>query len=136
MWKKAIWIGLVLFFVLIGSWGLVSRTAPAAAQTPRGSTIGLIGFVGYVVDDVAVDSPAAKADIRQNDIIAYVGGRPVRSLESISDTFATTAPGASIEVKFLRYHPDVKKYSPHVVTLTTQERNPPGQTKWIYREPK
>jgi len=127
---------LVVFVALLSFliWGQLPVGSASQQQARLGSTMGVIGFVGYVVDDVAVDSPAAKADIRKNDIIVYLNGRLVHSADTITETMALTPPGTSIEVKFLRYEPDVKKYGPHVVALVTKERNPPGQTKWIYRQ--
>jgi len=115
-------------------WGQLPVGTANRQQARPGSTMGVIGFVGYIVEDVAVDSAAAKADIRKNDIIVYLNGRLVHSADMITETMALSPPGTSIEVKFLRYEPDVKKYSPHVVALVTKERNPPGQTKWIYRQ--
>ena len=127
MTKKHRWIAIAVFAVPI----LI--IAGLVAGSRYQSTLGVVGFVGYVVDDVAADSPAAHAGIRQNDIVVTIDGRPVRSLESVTDVYTFTPPGKSIELRVLRYDPAMKRYTPHVFKLETQVPPRDDQIKWLYR---
>jgi serine protease Do/serine protease DegQ len=57
---------------------------------------------GMVISTVTPDSPAAKAGLKQEDVIVAVNGRSVDSLDVLRLIIAQTAPGTKIKVKYLR----------------------------------
>jgi S1-C subfamily serine protease len=95
MLKKLLLLLVVVLAVVLASFVRARKLGgPAELQVVQAqSSVGLIGFSGYIVEDVAADSPAAEAGIRQNDIVTYIDNRPVRSLDTIKDTFGLTPPG-------------------------------------------
>jgi putative serine protease PepD len=54
---------------------------------------------GVVVDVVQDGSPAASAGVRVGDTIERLGGRPVRSMDDVTDILAAHAPGDVVDVE-------------------------------------
>ncbi len=57
---------------------------------------------GVRVTTVAVGSPAAKAGLKEDDVITAVAGHPVASLQELRLTVAQLAPGAEAALRLLR----------------------------------
>ena len=57
---------------------------------------------GMVISTVTPDSPAAKAGLKQEDVIVAINGRPVDSLDGLRLIIAQTAPGTKVKVKYVR----------------------------------
>ncbi|GIX22563.1 MAG: serine protease [Gammaproteobacteria bacterium] len=57
---------------------------------------------GVVVADVSEDSPAAKAGLKQGDIIVAYQGRPVRDVGQLRNAVSLTPPGTKARVTVLR----------------------------------
>ena len=57
---------------------------------------------GMVVSTVTPDSPAAKAGLKQEDVIVAINDKPVDSLEVLRLIIAQTSPGTTVKVKYLR----------------------------------
>jgi serine protease Do/serine protease DegQ len=57
---------------------------------------------GMVISTVTPDSPAAKAGLKQEDVIVAINGRTVDSLDVLRLIVAQTPPGTKIKVKYLR----------------------------------
>ncbi len=57
---------------------------------------------GILVAQVSEDSPAARAGIRQGDVILSYQGKPVSSVGNFRNQVALTAPGESAELGILR----------------------------------
>ena len=90
---------------------------PATAQTMRIDglrrlTTGKMGFLGVLSDTnadgkvivaaIAPNSPAFKAGVKTNDVIARFDGEAVTSLEALKSLIETNAPGRTAKVTVLR----------------------------------
>ncbi len=62
----------------------------------------LPGTEGALVSDVTEDSPAAKAGIKQGDVILEMNGEKVKSTTQLRNTIAATMPGTEIKLKIWR----------------------------------
>ncbi len=62
----------------------------------------LPGTEGALVSDVAEDSPAAKAGIKQGDVIIEMNGEKVKNTTQLRNQIAATAPDTEIKLKVLR----------------------------------
>jgi serine protease Do len=70
---------------------------------------------GALVADVAKDSPAEKAGIKNGDIILEFNGKPIQEMNELPKTVATTAVGSKVPVKLFR------DGSVQTVTLTVEK---------------
>jgi Do/DeqQ family serine protease len=68
------------------------------------------------------DGPAAKAGLKQEDVIVAVNDKPVTSLDDLRLVIAETAPGTKITVKYIR---DNKTLATDVTLGKAQEDNAP-----------
>jgi serine protease Do len=57
---------------------------------------------GALVAQVSPDSPAAKADLRNGDIITKVAGRAVKAPEEVQDAVASMTPGEKAPIEIVR----------------------------------
>jgi serine protease Do len=57
---------------------------------------------GVLVLEVEPDSPAARASLRNEDVIVALGGRQVADATQIAEALKSVRPGQTIEVTFLR----------------------------------
>jgi serine protease Do len=76
---------------------------------------------GALVTEVVPDAPAAKAGLKDEDVITAVNGQPVTDANNLKLQVSTFAPGTKIDLDVLR---DGKA---HKLTATTAER--PGSTR-------
>jgi S1-C subfamily serine protease len=60
------------------------------------------GQSGIVVRDVGVDTPAAKAGLKEGDRITMAGDRKVRSIADLKDALAGQIPGDKLALKVVR----------------------------------
>lgn len=74
--------------------------ASLTAERARQMRLGVIR--GAVVADVAPGSPAERAGLRDEDVITRIQGRPVANAGSVNATVGVAAPGASLNVVYLR----------------------------------
>jgi serine protease Do len=75
----------------------VQEVTPAIAKA-----MGLQVPKGALVAEVTKDSPAAKAGIRQGDVIVSINGNEVKEASAIRYFISEVAPGAKVPIKFLR----------------------------------
>ena len=64
--------------------------------------MGTANVDGVVIVDVVPDSPAARAGLKQGDIVTHVNGRRVRSSADLRNQVGLTAIGEEIDLKILR----------------------------------
>ncbi len=57
---------------------------------------------GALVTDVSKDSPAAKAGIKQGDVIISYDGKPVVDVTDLRDRVAMTPPGTKVDLALIR----------------------------------
>jgi serine protease Do len=62
----------------------------------------LPGTDGALVSDVTKDSPAAKAGLKQGDVILEMNGEKVKNTTQLRNTIAATMPGTKIKLKIWR----------------------------------
>jgi S1-C subfamily serine protease len=89
---------------------------------PRDGGIGVMG--GVLVAKVTEGGPAAKAGLKENDLITAVEGVRVRSPQAVAEAVAAHAPGDSLTLTVLRM-PDAKEMQIAVVL----GENPTDKTK-------
>lgn len=68
----------------------------------RAERFGLKDSQGVVVASVAPSSPAARAGVRQNDVIIGFEGQPVNDGNTFRNRVASTAPGTKVKLTVLR----------------------------------
>lgn len=57
---------------------------------------------GMVISTITPDSPAAKAGLKQEDVIVAINDKPVESLEVLRLIIAQTSPGTKVKIKYVR----------------------------------
>lgn len=65
-------------------------------------SFGLKKAQGALVSDVIPGSPAAKAGVRQGDIITHFAGKEIKSVQQLQLTVADTQIGSAVEIEVLR----------------------------------
>ncbi len=65
-------------------------------------TVGLPSAKGALVAEVTPDSPAARAGLRQGDVVLGYDGKPVDTLRDLTRRVAETRAGGTVDVKILR----------------------------------
>jgi serine protease Do len=76
---------------------------------------------GALVSSVTPNSPAAKAGIKQGDIIAAAGGRPIKTVHDLPRLVAATPPGEKLDLAIRR---DGKE-STLTATIANMPEQPP-----------
>jgi len=66
----------------------------------RARELKLPGEYGAVVTEVREDSPAAKAGLKENDVVLEFAGERVRSVAELKRLIRETPPGRTVPVKF------------------------------------
>jgi serine protease Do len=110
--------GLILLGGVVAAIGSLVAQAPDPRPAPeprerarvmrfegRGSQIGVMvedATAGVRIEDVDQDSPAAKAGIREGDIVVEFDGEKVRSARQFSRLVAESAPGRAVKVSVAR----------------------------------
>jgi S1-C subfamily serine protease len=61
-----------------------------------------VGGAGVFVTSVAPNGPAAKAGIRQGDVITAIGGKPTPTVDALSQVLAGHKPGQTAAIKLVR----------------------------------
>lgn len=95
-------------------------TQAASARTP------LLAKGGALVFQVADDSPADKADIKQGEVVSAIDGEPILSARQASDMVRTHAAGD--HVSFTLYDVTKGEVKPQTVSLTFEDQPVPKKT--------
>jgi Do/DeqQ family serine protease len=66
------------------------------------TSLGLSSVKGALVSGVDEGSPAAKAGLRQGDVITAYNGKPVTDNNQLRNAVASTTPGATVDLDVLR----------------------------------
>lgn len=73
------------------------------AMTPNlAESFGLEQNQGILISQVGEDSPAAKAGLRQGDVIAAFQGKPVKSVSSFRNRVSLSPPGSEQQLTIIR----------------------------------
>jgi serine protease Do len=75
--------------------------APGHVARRLRRAVGLPDTEGVLIREVVEDSPAARADLAQGDLIVAAAGQPVRSADDLFDALRA-AQGGTIELKLVR----------------------------------
>ncbi|MBX3420488.1 MAG: Do family serine endopeptidase [Pirellulaceae bacterium] len=71
---------------------------------------------GAIIRKLLPDGPAARAEMKEKDVVIGIGNRPITSSSQLMNEIAMVRPGSQIELKVLR---DGK---PRTITITVEER--------------
>lgn len=93
----------------------IQNITPALAES-----FNLKSNKGALVADVTPDSPAAKAGLKEGDVVTGLNGRPIADQNSFKNQISTFAPGTKVDLEVLRDGKTTK------IAATTGER--PGST--------
>jgi serine protease Do len=97
-------------------------------ESELASRLGWNRYLGVIVQRILPNSPAAKYDIRQGDIIIRINGIEIRDTDALINMIGEMDPGASINLDLWR--------DETTQTLTvTLERQPAGFTPRSVRQP-
>ncbi|NUQ44938.1 MAG: PDZ domain-containing protein, partial [Phycisphaerae bacterium] len=66
------------------------------------------GGEGFAIEYVIEDGPAAKAGMKDSDVIVSIGGKPIKDIYSYMEAMTTFKPGQEVEVVVLRGGEKVK----------------------------
>jgi S1-C subfamily serine protease len=75
--------------------------APGHVARRLRRSVGLPEIEGLLIRDVEADSPAARADLAQGDLIVAAGGQPVRTPDDLFDALQA-AQGGTIQLNVVR----------------------------------
>ena len=86
------------------------------------SFYGLPDNKGALVQRVDADTPAAKAGVRQEDVILSVDGRPVSNSSELVNAISAKRPGDLVRLDVWRYDAQTKRGQKLVIDVTLAER--------------
>lgn len=69
-------------------------------ELPR--SVGYRGTEGAVIADVVSGSPAARAGLRQGDVVVRYEGRTIASADQLQELVAATPPGRTVRLEIVR----------------------------------
>ena len=75
---------------------------PQTLTPELAQTLGAGVTEGVLIAQVSPDSPAAKADLRNGDIITQVAGHAVKAREEVQEMIASMAPGDKVSLEIIR----------------------------------
>ena len=89
-------------------------------------SFGFEGTDGVLIDDVMPDGPAAKAGLKDGDIVLKIDGKPMHNAHQLRFSVASVAPGTKVKLEFFR---EGKRQTVTVELgeLTAQVVQPKGQ---------
>ena len=122
MWKKSILVCAAAAMIALPLPGLAQSTAPrgrsASAHRPGEQAYLGVGVIqltddqvkalnlkddrGVQVKRVEENSPAAKAGLKENDVVIEVNGKPVENIEQFIRSVAEGQPGAKVDLTIWR----------------------------------
>ena len=83
--------------------GKVSRGILMQQLTPElAKSFNLKDAKGALIAQIEKDGPADKAGLRDGDIVVEYNGKPIADIRELSQTVASTKPGAKVKVKAMR----------------------------------
>ncbi len=89
--------------------GKVTRGSIGVTFQPEQSPVLLRSFGadhGVVITGIQADGPAAKAGLKQGDVIVSLNGQPVKDGDDLVSRVAATPVGDSVAVRYMRDHKD------------------------------
>ncbi|KAA0688625.1 DegQ family serine endoprotease [Azospirillum brasilense] len=94
----------------------IQEMSPEIAES-----VGLSQPKGALVAEVTPDSPAAKAGVRQGDVILAYGGKPVNTLRDLTRWVADTKAGDSVDMTVVRKGKETT-LTAHIAPLPAEQR--------------
>ena len=85
------------------------------------ASLGLKDEGGALVASVTANSPAAKAGVKQGDVIAAAGGRQIKAVHDLPRLVAATPPGQKLDLTIRR---DGKESTVAATRLGTMPEQP------------
>ena len=93
---------------------LIANQQAQGVQTPP--TIGTVGVMAFMVQDVKKGSPADQAGIKRGDLITFLNGAQVNSITDVQQTINGSGDKV-VEVTYLRYNSDTSHFDELKVTV-------------------
>ncbi|GAA4251672.1 Do family serine endopeptidase [Azospirillum formosense] len=94
----------------------IQEISPEIAES-----VGLSQTKGALVAEVTPDSPAAKAGVRQGDVILAYGGKPVNTLRDLTRRVADTKAGDTVDMTVVRKGKETT-LTAHIAPLPAEQR--------------
>ncbi|AWJ84858.1 serine protease [Azospirillum sp. TSH58] len=94
----------------------IQEISPEIAES-----VGLSQTKGALVAEVTPDSPAAKAGVRQGDVILAYGGKPVNTLRDLTRRVADTKAGDTVDMTVVRKGKE-STLTAHIAPLPAEQR--------------
>ncbi|WP_188260012.1 DegQ family serine endoprotease [Azospirillum tabaci] len=94
----------------------IQEISPEIAES-----VGLSQPKGALVAEVTPDSPAAKAGVRQGDVILAYGGKPVNTLRDLTRRVADTKAGDTVDMTVVRKGKETT-LTAHIAPLPAEQR--------------
>lgn len=101
--------------------GRVQSQPPEVERVPKAS-LGLNGYMAYVVDSVQPGSPAEKAGLKQYDLVTSINSRTIGSAKDLTEAMLRVEPGQPVVVTFMRYNPDKHTFDLYKETVAAGRR--------------
>jgi|GEM_PF-5620397 len=98
------------------------HSQPETVKPKRQATLGLTGYMGYVVDKTAPGSPTEKAGLRRYDVILSINKISISSPVDLQAAMAQVEPGEPVEIMFIRYSEEKHDYQIHRETVKAAPR--------------
>ena len=110
---------LLLALILVADGSTLAGPEQISAEQPPRSGIGIGGMVGFWVDGVAPDSPAAAAGLQRGDVIVSIGEVPLDHSLRLRQVIGDAPPGTSFELHVQRYNPQTGRWQHKTVPVTS-----------------
>jgi S1-C subfamily serine protease len=90
--------------------------------TIQGGTIGVRGKLVYQITEIKPGSPAERAGLKLNDLVAAINNREIYHIDDIRSTILDplAAPGRDFVIQFLRLNPRTQKYESATVKVRSE----------------
>lgn len=109
---------MTLAFIVIGNgWQTIIFSQSSKSNLPQ-SKLGVKGEMGFVITVIDNDSPLGQAGLKLGDIITGLNEQ-VTSIEKFQKDIATSAPGTTFEITYLRFNSTTSKFEEQEVTVKT-----------------
>ena len=104
---------------VVGGLLLASKVSSQTVQlNPPKSRLGIYGVMGFVIVQIDPGSTVEQAGLKPGDIITALNDQ-ITSIQEFQSTIASSAPGTSFDIEYLRFNPATGQAEQHKATIKT-----------------